>query len=122
MTSSIDIALCDVCENFKDADKLVSQEGFKHHNSYTALCKAASNGCDLCQLFIRQHSKDREELRPNFEENMDTIQTQITWEQHSGCLFMLRQGALEKTGEFFSLMVEVYTKEGKASCYFCKIK
>jgi hypothetical protein len=120
MTSNIDIALCDVCESFRDADKLVSQERLKHHNSYTALCKAAGNGCDFCQLFMRQLSKDRKELRLNFDENMDAIQTQISWKYHYGCLFTLRQEALKRTGESFDLWVEIFTEEGKTTCCLCK--
>src|SRR5450756_1581034 len=98
MSSNTDknLVLCEVCTNFRDVDKLISPEGFKHHSSYTALCKAAGNGCDLCQSFMRaQRLPAHEVLRPNFDDDMDASKTQITWKRHfRGCLFMLRQDAL----------------------------
>jgi hypothetical protein len=98
MSSNTDknLVLCEVCTNFRDLDRLISPEGFKHHSSYTALCKAAGNGCDLCQSFMRaQCLRDREVLPPNFDDDMDASMTQITWERHfGGCLFMLHQEAL----------------------------
>ena len=107
--------LCNVCETFRDVDKLVSADGFKHHSSYTALCKAASDGCNLCQIFLRaQRSKPRIALRPNFDKDMDVSKTQITWKLHSrGCLFMLVQNALLRSNECFNVWFEVYTETGK---------
>ena|ERR1700709_1266069 len=70
----------------------------------------------LCVSFL----KTAKELRLNFDENMDAIQTQITWKYHYGCLFTLRQEALKRNGEFFDLWVEIFTEEGKTTCYLCK--
>jgi hypothetical protein len=114
------LVLCEVCVNFRDVDKLISPEGFKHHSSYTALCKAAGNGCDLCQIFMRAQRLGYghgQVLRPNFDEDMDASKTQITWERHSqGCLFMMRQEALVRADKFFNVWFEVYTERGKTTC------
>lgn len=74
-----DPTLCNVCENSRNADKFIYPDGFKHHSSYRALCIAAAKGCCLCRLFMNHpRSRFQKELPPEYEENLDVIQTQIT--------------------------------------------
>lgn len=113
--ASTGLTLCHICENFRDADKLISPTGFKHHSTYKAFCNAAASGCCLYQLFVdcpRSHFLPQ--LRPDFEEVVDASKTQITWKRHSQCMFMLRQELLmEESAECLNLWLEIYTEKGE---------
>lgn len=41
--------LCEKCNGMLDLDNLMTEEGYKHHASYTDLVRSASSGCELCQ-------------------------------------------------------------------------
>lgn len=114
MSSTIDesLVLCKVCTNFRDVDRLLSPKGFKDHSSYTGLCKAAHNGCDLCRCFMRADQLQYAEgLQPNFDEDMDASETQIAWKRYCrSSLFMLMQNA-SKTQRPLNIWFELYTDQ-----------
>jgi hypothetical protein len=116
MSSNTDkqVVLCEVCETLRNVDNLVSGKEFKHHSSYTELCKSADDGCELCQAFMRLQRFGDKELSPNFDEDMNISKTQITWQRHyRDCLVMLHQNALVGDGKCFNSWFEVYTEWGK---------
>ena len=60
---------CDKCQKVLNLDSSFFPDSeveggprVAHHDSYTALCRAAFAGCDFCQLIVEQHHIESHEI------------------------------------------------------------
>jgi len=66
--------LCKFCANL-DLDQASSEEGYKHHTSYSMLFASARKGCELCSVII-YNERYREDDNRDFEQDLEN--TEIT--------------------------------------------
>lgn len=109
------VTLCNICEQFRDLDRILAWDPLNHHESWTALCRSAKEGCELCKAFVRGQTQKHGPPKDEFDRDKDFPTTQITWRPNTaGGPYTLQQDALFRPPrwEAVCVWVDVYTRQG----------